>query len=121
MRHYEDLLVWRKSQALFIDVTKATLGLPSHLQGGLGEQLRRSALSIPSNIAEGCVGSQRVFARHLQIALGSASELESQLRGCGDLPFADPRDMRALTERATELKRMLTSLLRTVRTATRRR
>ncbi|MHC4957950.1 MAG: four helix bundle protein [Planctomycetota bacterium] len=115
MWKYERLLAWRRAQSLAVAVTKASLGLPAPLQGSLGEQLRRSALSVPSNIAEGSAGSKPQYRRHVRIALGSAKELESQLQLYRDLPFCEPAVAHDLVQRATEVKRLLIGLLRSLR------
>jgi four helix bundle protein len=78
----------------------------------LTSQLRRGSASIGSNIAEGCGrGSDADFARCLQIALGSASEVEYQLLLAHDLGVLDQQTHCALASRCTEVKRMLTALI----------
>ena len=74
-------------------------------------QMRRSASSIASNIAEGCGRSQGDFGRFLQIAFGSASELEYQVLLAKDLNLLQLDDAQALSEKIVEVKRMLSSLL----------
>jgi four helix bundle protein len=77
---HKDLDVWKKSMALVLDVYKNTQNFPSHELYGLTSQIRRSALSIPSNIAEGAARrNKKEFIQFLYIALGSASELHTQL------------------------------------------
>ena len=80
MRSFKELLVWQKAHRFALDVYGATRDFPSEERFGLTSQLRRSAASIASNIAEGCgrVGG-RDLARFLSIAAGSASEAEYQL------------------------------------------
>ncbi len=79
---------------------------------GLTSQIRRSCVSIPANIAEGCGrGGDREFGRFLQIAMGSASELEYHLLLASDLKFLDGSNYERLATEATEVKRMLTSLI----------
>lgn len=76
MRNFRDLLVWQKSHALTLSVYKSTSSFPKEELYGLTSQVRRSASSIPSNIAEGCGRTtQSQLAHFLNIALGSASEL----------------------------------------------
>src|SRR5690348_6525884 len=85
---------------------------------GLVSQLRRAAASIPTNIAEGCGHStRREFARFLQMAMASASELEYHLLLAVDLGLLQRRDYEALDAAVTEVKRMLTALIRRVRSA----
>jgi len=77
--------------------------------------MRRSAASILSNIAEGCGrNTQRQFARFLNIAFGSASELEYQIILSKDLEFLDKKRFKELPQNVTEVKRMLSSLLKKV-------
>lgn len=79
---------------------------------GLTGQIRRSCASIPANVAEGCGrGSDAELARFLQIAMGSASELEYHLLLARDLEYLGHSDYEGLTEDVIEVKRMLTSFL----------
>lgn len=80
-------------------------------------QIRRSAASIPANIAEGCGRSGGAeFARFLQIAMGSASELEYHLLLAHDLEYVSTLEYESLTGMVVEVKRMLASLIRKLRT-----
>ena len=80
MKSFKELQVWRKGHEMTVAVYAVTKGFPSDERFGLTSQLRRSASSISSNIAEGCVRrSDREMARFLQIARGSASEVEYQV------------------------------------------
>jgi len=80
MRDFEKLSVWEKAHQLTLNIYQSTDQFPNDEQYGLTSQMRRSASSIPSNIAEGCGRNpQPQFARFLNIAFGSASELESQI------------------------------------------
>ena len=81
MRSYEDLLVWQKSMLLAKKVYLAQRGLPKAELYGLGDQIRRAVVSIPSNIAEGFGrGSDAEFNRFLAIARGSLFEVKTQLQ-----------------------------------------
>ena len=80
MKGHRDLLVWKESIALVKDIYAVTKLLPDDEKFGLMSQMRRAAVSVPSNIAEGAArGSQRELAQFLVIARGSLSELETQL------------------------------------------
>ena len=80
MKDYRSLQVWQKSHELTLSVYEVTQSFPNDEKYGLTSQLRRSASSIPSNIAEGCGrGSDADFARCCQIAMGSACEVNYQL------------------------------------------
>ena len=105
--------VWEKSHQLALEVYKATTGFPKDELYGLTSQMRRSGTSIPTNIAEGCGRAGGAdFARFLQIAMGSASELEYQLLLVRDLGLLDELDYKKLTENVTDVKRMLASFIR---------
>jgi four helix bundle protein len=80
MKGHRDLLVWQESISLVKEIYAVTRSLPDDEKFGLTSQMRRAAVSVPSNIAEGAArGSQREFAQFLVIARGSLSELETQL------------------------------------------
>ena len=112
MRDFRELKVWQKAHALTLEVYRVTAEFPGSELYGLTRQLRRAASSIPSNIAEGCGrGSDADFGRFLQMALGSASELEYQLLLCHDLGLLSERTHQGMEARTTESKRMLASFL----------
>lgn len=93
-------------------VYNATTMFPRDELYGLTSQIRRSCVSIPANIAEGCGrGGDGEFARFLQIAMGSASEIEYHLLLASDLKFLDGSNYERLATEVTEVKRMLTSLI----------
>jgi len=90
MRMQHDLRVWQDSMALVRRVYEFSKQFPADERFGLTAQIRRCAVSIPSNIAEGAARSSRKeFAHYLMIARGSLSELDTQLRIAHDLGFAD--------------------------------
>jgi four helix bundle protein len=112
MRDFRELKVWVKAHHLTLAVYNATTMFPRDELYGLTSQIRRSCVSIPANIAEGCGrGGDREFGRFLQIAMGSASELEYHLLLASDLKFLDGSNYERLATEATEVKRMLTSLI----------
>ena len=116
MRSFRELKVWQKSHSITLDLYKATASFPKHELYGLTSQLRRSAASVPQNVAEGCGrGSGLDFARFLQIALGSASETEYHILLAADLGYFDASLARQLEDRVIEVKRMLSSLILKVR------
>ena len=111
MKDFRELTVWRKAHSLVLDVYKATAGSPRHEMYGLTSQLRRAGLSIPANLAEGCGRrTDADFARFVQIAMGSASELEYLLLLSRDLELADGELLTGLLGSTQEVKRMLYSL-----------
>jgi len=80
MKNFRDLKVWEKSHKVALRVYELTTSFPKEEVYGLVTQMRRSASSIPTNIAEGCgKSSNKDFKRYLEIALGSSYELETQL------------------------------------------
>jgi four helix bundle protein len=111
-RDFRDLKVWEKSHALVASVYRATANYPRSEAYGLTSQVRRSSVSIPSNIAEGCGrGGDTELARFCQIAMGSASELEYQLLLSRDLEYLSDEQHKALSSGVIEIKRMLTAFI----------
>lgn len=116
MQNFRELMVWRKGHELVLDVYRASSAFPKNELYGLTSQLRRAASSVPANIAEGCGrGSSTDFARFLQIAMGSACELEYHLLLAFDLGLLQQQEHLRLTDRVGEVKRMLTALIAKVR------
>lgn len=116
MRDFRELTVWQKAHRLTLAVYKATESFPREELYGLTSQIRRAASSVPANIAEACGrGTDAEFARFLQIAMGSASELEYHLLLSRDLNFLKQTDHESLTNTVIEIKRMLTAFLQKLR------
>lgn len=116
MKDFRQLKVWEKSHLLALAIYRATKEFPKEELYGLTSQIRRASMSIPTNIAEGCGrNTDAEFARFLQIAMGSASETEYQLLLSHDLGFLDKLRYDQLNTDITEIKRMLASLLKTLR------
>jgi four helix bundle protein len=112
---YRDLIVWQKAMDLVVEVYKATESLPSDERFGLTNQLRRAAVSIPSNIAEGFGrGSQNEFQRFLSIARGSLFEVETQVQIAYRLSFLSEHEQIVLMRRADEVGRILRGLSKSV-------
>jgi len=115
MKDFRDLEVWRKAHSATLAIYGATAEFPKQELYGLTSQMRRCSSSIPANIAEGCGRrGNGEFHRFLQIAMGSASELEYHILLSHDLSFLDAEKFRALTAQVQEIKRMLASLIRRV-------
>ena len=113
MKDFRDLKVWEKAHRLTISIYRVTSTFPAEERYGLTSQLRRAAVSIPANIAEGCGRSgDRDFARFLQMSMGSATELEYHLLLVHDLGFVETATYEDLEAQTTEVKRMLASLIR---------
>src|SRR6059036_331510 len=110
VKGFKELKVWQKAHAMTIAVYDTTRTFPREELYGLTSQLRRSAASIGANIAEGCGRrSDREMARFLQIARGSASEIEYHFMLAHDLHLISNQDYRKLSSQADELQRMLTA------------
>jgi len=116
MRDFRSLKVWAKAHQLALEIYRATANFPRDEQFGLTSQLRRAAASIGANIAEGCGrDSDGDLRRFLEIAMGSASELEYHLllaRDLGLVPQGVHEDLDILT---VEVKRMLATFIRRFR------
>jgi four helix bundle protein len=110
--HFRDLLVWQKTLALAGDVHQITSAFPTSEVFGLTSQLRRAAVSVPSNIAEGCgrvsAGEKRQFFGHSR---GSTYEIETQLCIAESLSYLDRARLQKLLEQCWEIVRMLNALI----------
>jgi len=110
---YKDLIVWQKSLALSKEIYRVTGLFPKEEMYGLVSQMRRCAVSIPSNIAEGrSRGTRKDFAQFLRIAYGSGAELETQLEIAGQLEFIDKKDLNILKGVIDEIMRMLNVMIK---------
>lgn len=112
MQDFRDLSVWQRAHELALLIYKCTAQFPAVEVYGLTSQMRRAAVSIPSNLAEGCVrGTDPDFARYCSIALGSASELDYQVLLAKDLGFVSQTAFSELAQRIEEVKKMVNGLL----------
>ena len=115
MQDFRNLDVWALGHEFVLDVYRHTRGFPKEELFGLNSQLRRASVSIPTNIAEGCGrGTDPDFARFLQIAMGSACEVEYLLLLCRDLKYLAEDVYTPMNLRIQEIKRKLTRLLQRV-------
>ena len=111
MHQFKELSVWNKAVDLATDVYSYTKNFPSEEKYGLTSQIRRSVVSISSNIAEGAGRkSKKEFKHFLNIAYGSGSELETQLLIARNLGFMNNENYEALSEMITEIQKMIYSL-----------
>ena len=111
MKSYRDLIVWQKSYALALAMYQATREFPKNETFGLVSQLRRAAVSVPSNIAEGyCRRSRPDYLRFLSIAQGSVGEVDTLLCLCRDLGFLEASTAQLLANSVDEVGKMLTGL-----------
>ena len=120
MRDFKKLQVWEKSHGLTLRIYELTAQFPREEIYGLTSQIRRACASIPTNIAEGCGReSPADFARFLQIAMGSASETEYLILLARDLKYINANQYIVLADEIVRVKKMLTSLLKRLRTDSR--
>jgi len=115
LKNYKDLKVWSKSYQLCIDIYNQTKDFPKDEKYGLVSQIRRSAVSIPSNIAEG-YGRKTTpdYLRFLYIAYGSICELETQILLSGDLSYMSMNSLKLLLISIAEIERMLMALIKSI-------
>jgi len=111
MQDFRKLEVWQRSHALTLKVYELTRSFPADEKFGLTSQLRRAATSVESNLAEGSSrGSDADFKRFVQMAIGSASEVECQLLLAKDLGFLSSANHSGLEADLQQTKRMLIRL-----------
>jgi four helix bundle protein len=113
MKTFRELIVWQKSMNFVTEIYKITKTFPEHEKYGIISQIRRSAISIPSNIAEGYGRSGlKDYLRFLNISMASLFELQTQLEISYNLEFIDKFKFGKLFELSREIERMLSSLIR---------
>lgn len=116
MQSYRDLIVWQKSYAFVLEVHRQTGEFPRAEMFGLTSQLRRAAVSVPANIAEGhCRDTRADYVRFLHIAQGSVGELDTLLSLARDLSYLDAAASEQLMSLLAEIRRMLTRLIQSLR------
>jgi four helix bundle protein len=114
-RHYQELIVWQKAMDLVILVYSATEHFPQRETFGLSNQMRRSAVSVPSNIAEGQGRrSKRDFLRFLMISNGSLQELETQVMIARRLNMLADDQQNRILDLSSEVGRLLNGLCRSL-------
>ena len=108
MRDFHKLGIWQRSHQLTLDVYRASKVFPKDELFGLTSQIRRAASSIPTNIAEGCGrASNKDYAHFLQIAIGSASEVEYELLLAHDLEYINDEAFNKLTSETIAIRKMI--------------
>ena len=116
IRNFRDLEVWKLGKVIALAVYPATATFPASERYGLVAQMRRAAISIPSNIAEGFNRKHnREYGHFIDIALGSCAELETQIELSSDLGYLGTDTRSALLERLDHESRMLRNLLKRIR------
>ena len=112
LKHYQQLIAWQKAIALVTEVYSATKSFPRDEIYGLTSQIRRAAVSVPSNIAEGQGRATRgEFVQFLGYARGSLCEVETQIVIAENLHYIAPDIRERLSDRITELGRILNGLI----------
>lgn len=110
---FRRLLVWQRSRELVIAVNALARNFPLEDRGVIASQLRRSSISVPANIAEGCgKSSRKETVRFLQIASGSASETENHILIATDLRYFTPAAGEPLTGEIKAIQRVLAGLIK---------
>ena len=113
---YKELIVWQKSMDLVVEIYKLVKSLPKDELYALSSQMRRAAVSIPSNIAEGYSrDSDKQFLQFLSISKGSASELETQLIICTRLNYLTKSQIEIALNLCDEICRMLSKIIQVKR------
>lgn|SRR5512138_3452238 len=116
MKDFKSLIVWQKAHELVKFVYSETKSFPKEEQYGITSQIRRAAVSIPTNIAEGCgKHTEKEFAGYLQISMGSACETEYLMLLSLELGYLLQPKYEELEKTIIEIKKMLVSLLKNIR------
>ncbi|MBV6644164.1 MAG: four helix bundle protein [Cyclobacteriaceae bacterium] len=116
MRKFKDLEIWQLGKKLAIDIYKLTNSMPKEEVYGMTSQMRRAAVSIPSNISEGCSRrSNKEFAHYLEISLGSSFELETQLIITAEIGFLHDGEVQGLIGEINLMQKKINSFVTTVR------
>ena len=116
MKDFRDLKIWGRSHQLTLQVYKLTRSFPKEEMYGLVSQMRRSASSVPTNIAEGCGrNTDADFARFLDASMGSASELEYQLILSRVLAYLSLDAYETINTELVEIKKMLNAFIQKLR------
>ncbi|MBT8357076.1 MAG: four helix bundle protein [Deltaproteobacteria bacterium] len=115
LKNYRELKVWQKSYELCLEIYRITAKFPKEEKYGLTSQIRRSVVSIPSNIAEGYGRKTTLdYTRMLYISYGSVCELETQILLAGDLDIIEKSELSTLKKDIAEIERMLKALIKSL-------
>jgi four helix bundle protein len=116
LRNYKELKVWQKSYQLCLEIYKITNRFPGEERYGLTSQMRRAAVSVPSNIAEGYGRKTTLeYIQSLYVAYGSNCELETQILLSGDLGYMKVQEKEKLEQDIGEVERMLKALIKSLK------
>jgi four helix bundle protein len=115
MKSYRDLIVWPKSMEMVTLIYNVLKNFPDDEKFGLTSQVKRSSVSIPSNIAEGYGRNySKDYARFLQIARGSLFETQTQLQIAVNLKFVEKKDLEQIEKLSIEIEKMLNTLIKKI-------
>ena len=115
LKNFKELNVWQKSYEFCLKIYRITAKFPNEERYGLTSQIRRSAVSIPSNIAEGYGRKTTVdYIRMLYISYGSVCELETQILLAGDLGFIEKGELGTAKKSIAKIERMLKALIKSL-------
>ena len=115
MHRFKDLEIWKRSRIFCSKIYAETANFPENEKFGITNQLRRASVSIPSNIAEGSSrASNKEFSRFLEIAIGSAYEIETQLLISNDLKFLELETLESLLNDLEEIIKMISKFRSTL-------
>jgi four helix bundle protein len=113
MHNYKELIIWQKARVLVKDIYELTKSFPVDERFGITSQIQRAVISIPTNIAEGSGrGSNKDFSRFLDMAIGSALELETEIILSFDLTFINEQNLNIILPKIQEIQKMLYSFKR---------
>lgn len=116
MHQFKELLIWQKSRNFCSEIYSVTSTFPNDEKFGITNQLRRASVSIPSNIAEGSSrNSNKDFSRFLEIAIGSAYEIETQLLIASDLGFIKTQKLVLIINQLDEIIKMISKFKSTLK------
>ena len=116
MKNFKHLEIWKRSMSLVKRIYGLTDNFPKTEIYGITSQIRRSAVSIPSNIAEGCgKNSMADLARFVDIAFGSSFELETQLLLSKDLEYGNASELKACLDELNQIQKMINKYLQSLR------
>jgi four helix bundle protein len=116
MHRFKDLEIWKRSRIFCSKIYVETANFPENEKFGITNQLRRASVSIPSNIAEGSSrASNKEFSRFLEIAIGSAYEIETQLLISNDLKFLESETVETLLNELEEIVKMISKFRSTLK------
>uniref|UniRef100_UPI00404B691F four helix bundle protein n=1 Tax=Flavobacterium sp. TaxID=239 RepID=UPI00404B691F len=116
MHQFKELIIWQKSRIFCSQIYLLTSKFPVEEKFGITNQLRRASVSIPSNIAEGSSrNSNKDFSRFLEIAIGSAYEIETQVLISSDLGFISKSELEEITLKIEEIIKMISKFRSTLK------